>query len=33
MCFCCRELCRYNAVDLKESILWKILSKTKKIRT
>jgi len=33
MCFCCRELCRYNAVDLKESFLWKILSKTKKIRT
>ena len=33
MCFCCRELCRYKAVDLKESFLWKILSKTKKIRT
>jgi len=27
MCFCCSELCQYNAVEKKESTLWKLLKK------
>lgn len=32
MCFCCRELCKYGAVDLHGSILWNLVNRRKKDR-